>query len=78
MAQSNDTSHLVKMNFSSQSALDFVLISQEYSPHAPGRWPSASIPTTPNAVGSQSWMQFSWAQVAFTLIVIWPLIVAIL
>ncbi|DAA75934.1 TPA_exp: Uncharacterized protein A8136_1305 [Trichophyton benhamiae CBS 112371] len=66
------------MNFSSQSALDFVLISQEYSPHAPGRWPSASIPTTPNAVGSQSWMQFSWAQVAFTLIVIWPLIVAIL
>ncbi|EGE01608.1 hypothetical protein TEQG_00654 [Trichophyton equinum CBS 127.97] len=66
------------MEFSNQSALDLVLISQEYSPHAPGRWPSASMPTTPNAVGTQSWMQLSWAQAAFTLIVIWPLIVAIL
>ncbi|EGD90585.1 hypothetical protein H112_02052 [Trichophyton rubrum D6] len=66
------------MDFSNQSALNFALISQEYSPHAPGRWPSASMPTTPNVVESQLWMQFSWAQVAFTLIAIWPIIVAIL
>ena len=36
------------------------------------------MPTTPNVVESQLWMQFSWAQVAFTLIAIWPIIVAIL
>lgn len=78
MVLSSDLFHPVNMNFSDQSALNFVLVSQEYSHDTPGRWPSASILFTQKAVERLSWMTFSWVQVTSILIVVWPLTVAIL